>query len=119
MRVLEHRNERGAKVIAFPRSDRRLEPAAPERARPPSWPMFLWWTLAWIVAAMRVHAAAVAHEVFGLEASLAFVVAFALPLVSARQLCSVVRTAARGVTAAPRRVARTKPFALHAFESKA
>ncbi|HTQ05978.1 MAG TPA: hypothetical protein VMI54_19085 [Polyangiaceae bacterium] len=60
----------------------------------------LWFTRAWIVAAwllaaLRVHRAAVTREVFGAEASIAFLVAVAIPLWRVRVVASVVGEVAR------------------------
>ena len=60
------------------------------RARVALWFNRAWIVAAWFIAASRVHRASVSREVFGVEASLAFVVAVAVPLVRVRALAAVV-----------------------------
>jgi hypothetical protein len=60
--------------------------AAPDPAQHSRAWWLAWWSMAWIVAAARVRLAAAQHEVFGVEATLAFLVAVVLPLLSLRQM---------------------------------
>ncbi len=63
-----------------------------------------WIVAAWLLAALRVHRAVVSREVFGAEASLAFLVAVVVPLARTRAVVSVVGEVAHALR---RRRART------------
>lgn len=82
------------RVLLFPRPQ---PPALEQSPKPRDTTPFLlaprsrlwwltWWVMAWAVAASRVRLAAAQYEVFGVEATLAFLVAVVLPLVSVPQL---------------------------------
>jgi hypothetical protein len=56
------------------------------------WPaVTAWCVFAWCVAATRLRLAAVRHEVFGVDATLAFLVAVVLPLVCAKSIVRAVK----------------------------
>jgi hypothetical protein len=66
-----------------------------------------WAVLAWTVSVFRLRLAVVHHEVFGLETTLAFLVAVALPFLKGRRIVAGVRTAAIALKQArARRAAR-------------
>jgi hypothetical protein len=66
-------------------------------ARSDVWSVRVWLILAWVLAAGRVHLAATQHEVFGLEASLAFVVMVVMPVVRAPNIARVVADGVRAL----------------------
>jgi hypothetical protein len=69
-----------------------------------------WMVLAWMLGAYRLHLAVVQREVFGLDASLAFLFAVLMPIMRARgiarALAELVRPLRRALTA--RRSAKPK-----------
>jgi hypothetical protein len=69
-------------------------PAAWHRSR---WFWFSWWAMAWMIAASRLQVATLTREVFGLEATLAFMVAVVLPLMASPALFDLARDTYRGV----------------------
>jgi hypothetical protein len=59
-------------------------------------PLIVLWSLfAWTLAALRLRLAAAHHEVFGVDATLAFLVAVVLPLFFVRTLLRPLRNALR------------------------
>ena len=108
----ESHGPRGARVFSFARarSKRLLQPRSARELAPrdnavaaesPLRELLFWlpwWCMAWTAAALRLHAAAAQHEVFGLDASLAFMIAVVLPLMAAKRafrIVSYLRTALR------------------------
>ena len=61
--------------------------------RAAAWIGGAWVLLAWIVAVCRLHLAITQHQVFGAEASMAFLVAVLLPLMRARSIAAAARDA--------------------------
>jgi hypothetical protein len=57
------------------------------------WSAQIWLLLAWLLAASRLHLAAAEHEVFGPEATLAFLLAVVMPIVRVRKLARALHTA--------------------------
>jgi hypothetical protein len=57
------------------------------------WSVQLWLLLAWMLAVGRLHLAVVQREVFGPEATLAFLLAVVMPIVRARTLFRTVHIA--------------------------
>jgi hypothetical protein len=88
-----------AKVLEFPKPAQNAGSAHGIRANGPAaverWSTGGWLVLAWFLAASRVHLAAVHHEVFGLEAHVAFLLAVVMPLMRARKLFELIADAAR------------------------
>src|SRR5690242_13384491 len=60
------------------------------RQRVALWFTRFWIVAAWVLAASRVHRAIAAREIFGAEASLAFLIAVVVPLARVRAVASVV-----------------------------
>jgi hypothetical protein len=59
------------------------------------WSAQIWLLLAWLLAAGRLHLAVAEREVFGPEATLAFLLAVVMPIVRARKLARALHTAAQ------------------------
>ncbi|HEX7476610.1 MAG TPA: hypothetical protein VF331_02270 [Polyangiales bacterium] len=76
----------------------------------PEWPaVTAWCVFAWCVAATRLRLAAVNHEAFGVDATLAFLVAVVLPLLCAKPIWRGLRRAvAHALPASSRRGSRTE-----------
>jgi hypothetical protein len=55
----------------------------------------IWLLLAWLLAAGRLHLAVAEREVFGPEATLAFLLAVVMPIVRVRKLARALHTAAQ------------------------
>lgn len=97
-RVLPFRRRGSGSSGGGGRFDGDAAQAIPARTpRPlPEWPaVTAWCVFAWCVAATRLRLAVVSHEVFGVDATLAFLVAVVLPLLCAKSVVRVVRHAAR------------------------
>jgi hypothetical protein len=95
--------EAAGRLLAF--RPRGAEPASPGRPCAPAfrgvvprreganpWPGLAWTLLAWLLAVSRVRLAAVQREVFGAEATMAFVVAVLMPVAQGRQIVAAART---------------------------
>lgn len=94
-----------AKILPFSRANRpgmALQSQPTARTRQAFEPLHsrrgycpLWWLIAWTVAAARVRLAVSQREIFGLDASLAFLIAVVLPICSAGLLFDLARRALR------------------------
>lgn len=91
-------------LVQHERAQRRKD----ERAA--AWLRGTWVAMAWVVSICRLHLGVVRHEVFGVESTMAFLVAISLPLLYGRRVVSAVRTVARALrrARAARRSARAQ-----------
>jgi hypothetical protein len=107
--VPDHRTPKG-KLLTFPqpgraahaggvRVTRMTQVASAERRlrQLAEWRGRAWLVLAWMLAADRLHLAIVQREVFGPEASLAFLLAVLMPITHARNIVSALAELARPV----------------------
>jgi hypothetical protein len=91
--------DRTAKILPFVRpGSQPVHPRLPLMAarshiawhrRPGFW--LAWWLMAWVVAVSRLRLATVDREVFGFEATFAFLIAIVLPLMAAPRLLEIAR----------------------------
>jgi hypothetical protein len=105
--------EMAGKILKFPRFALRRRGAPSNAAKPhdghgvvstqqraPGWINLTWALLAWSVAMGRVRFAITQHKVFGVEASLAFLVAVLIPLLRAKTIAHVAREVVVALTRA-------------------
>jgi len=114
--------ETTGKVLTFPSPDSEFPPPAAEaeasaagdarvnvalamrrRRRQAKRLGLAWMLLAWILAASRLSFAVTHRQVFGIEASAAFLLVVSLPLILARRVAGALRSAAGALCSARRR----------------
>jgi hypothetical protein len=91
-------------LVQHERAQRRKD----ERAA--AWLRGTWVVMAWVVSICRLRLGVARHEVFGVESTMAFVVAISLPLLHGRKVVAAVRSALKAFrrARAARRSARTQ-----------
>lgn len=101
-----------AKVLPFRRAAARGQGGEAQRRKPPHdasssassrWYWLVWWALAWWIAMSHVRTTVARREVFGVEDTVAFLIAFVLPLLSAKTIISLTVQAVRAVRTSLRR----------------